>query len=338
VVDGMADQTFANTQTERRRGRSDFQDPKKHYVRMRGWLPAFQASSQATNGKVRYLTLCGKLALDIRYFAQKKLLKRNEEANWYPDVTFVESDDEDYAIIAESLGRVRLGIKGQLEEVLLDPTHVSYDDLKSSFPYDIINLDFCGAIVPKHDHPYSATLRCIDRVVELQASSNPRLDWRLFLTFNASKGASHEDANAQLCDMIKENLKTEENRSAYGTRSKPENLLANEYPEFLRIGIAKFLAFIGRAHGYEMSIEQSFSYSRHDGAYRIVKVVANLRNLRSGTDIPSPAKEQQAYDTAVKRLFSSAPVDVDAELASCREEIERELELVRAELKNIVIA
>src|SRR5262245_49132003 len=134
----MPVQPFDETQKERRTGRIDFRDLKKHYVRVKGWLPAFRTYSAATSGRVQYLTFCAKEAIDVRYFAQKGVLARNEEGNEYPSLTFVESDEEDYAIIAETLGRVRLAIHGDFEMVLLDRGHPRHQDLLGSFPYHVV--------------------------------------------------------------------------------------------------------------------------------------------------------------------------------------------------------
>ncbi len=332
----MPAQPFGETQKERRAGRGDFRDLKKHYVRVKGWLPAFRTYSAATGGQVRYLTFCAKEAIDVRYFAQKGVLVRNAAANVYPSLTFVESDEEDYAIIAETLGRVRLAVHADFEKILLDPGHPRHQDLVASFPYHVVNLDFCGHIVPRKKHPYNETIRCIERIVDLQAGAQAPA-WHLFLTFRAQRAHANEEANGQLRDIIDGNLGHDEFKQAYGDRPAPEQLLGEAYPEFLRVSIAKYLAHAARNRGYALTVESSWVYSRQGGTYHIVKLVAALKPLAAAQDIPNPQREQKAYDAAVKVIFSSQATDVDAAIADASQEIEEELRPVLEELERIGI-
>jgi hypothetical protein len=332
----MTSPEFKETQKARRKGRGDFRDLKKHFVRVNGWLPAFQHHAHETHGQVRYFTLCAKEAIDVRYFAQKGVLSRNPEANLYPSLTFVEADEEDYAIIAETLGRTRLAIRARLEETLLNHAHPSHDELRASFPYHIINLDFCGDIVPKGDHPYSETIQCLDKVVELQrlAGAGP---WHLFLTFRAQRTQANDDANAQLRDMVEGNFNRDALRQAYGNRPIPKDLLRDAYPEFLRISIAKYLAHTAKNHGYVANVESSWVYGRHQGAYHIVKLVTKLVPLRASNALPNPHAELAAYEASVSAIFGSHPTDVDAVISGAEDTIRTELQPVINELEKLGI-
>lgn len=332
----MPAQPFGETQKERRAGRGDFRDLKKHYVRVKGWLPAFRTYSEATGGHVRYLTFCAKEAIDVRYFAQKGVLVRNAVANYYPSLTFVESDEEDYAIIAETLGRVRLAVHADFEKVLLDPGHPRHQDLVVSFPYHVINLDFGGHIVPRKKHPYNETIRCIERIVDLQAGAQAPA-WHLFLTFRAQRAHANEEANGQLREIVEGNLGQDEFRRAYGGRPVPNRLLDESYPEFLRVSIGKFLAGRARNRGYALNVESSWVYSRQGGAYHIVKLVAGLALLAPARDLPNAQREQRAYEAAVKAIFGSEATDVDTAIAAAEQEIKNELEPVLEELQQIGI-
>ncbi len=334
----MAAQSFKSTQSGRQKARIDFRDEKKHYVRMCGWLPAIASYKGETRGPVRYLTLCGKQAIDVRYFAQKRVLQRNKSMNEYPGLTFIESDDEDYAIIAETLGRVRLSVRAHLEDVLLDSNHISYGDLVSSFPYHVLNLDFCGSIVPKEDHPFSRTLQCIDKVVEIQAREDATR-WHLFLTFRAQRSKANEEANIQLRTIVDENLHQDEARQAYGSRPAPRELLNSAYPEFLRISIAKFLANRAMKHSFESNIASSWVYSRvgEESEYHIVKLVLELKLLRASRNLPTPQAERKAYETAVKTILRSRPTDVDSAMQSAVATTKKDLQPVLDELDELGI-
>jgi hypothetical protein len=332
----MAQQSFEKTQSGRQKARIDFRDEKKHYVRVNGWLPVVSSYKRETRGRVRYLTLCGKEAIDVRYFAQKGVLQRNDSMNEYPDLTFIEADDEDYAIIAETLGRVRLSLRARLEDALLNPNHISHKDLVSSFPYHVLNLDFCGSIVPKDDHPFSETLQCIDKVVELQAGAGA-MRWHLFLTFRAQRSRANEEANNQLCAIVNGNLDQAEARQAYGDRPPPNGLLENAYPEFLRLSIAKFLANCAMKHNCAVHIESTWIYSRNEGEYHIVKLVVLLSLLRHPQRIPNPHAERGAYKNAVEAIFGSRATDVDREIEAAAEATQRDLRPVLDELERLGI-
>lgn len=331
----MAQQPFHETQQRRRRGHIDYRDLKKHLVRVDGWLPAFARHSNARGSHVRYLTLCAKEAIDVRYFAQRGLLARNDAKNEYPSLTFIEADEEDYAVIAETLGRVRLGVRARLEDVLLDRQHPSHADLAATFPHEVVNLDFCGDIIPRGDHPYGETLRCIDKVLELQADA--AAGWHMFITFRALRTRTNDEANVQLQEIIDGNLARGDFREAYVGRPLPAILVETAYPEFLRVSISKFLAHAGRNRGYAVEIESSWVYSRREGAYHIVKLVAALRPLRPRNSLPNPYQEGLQYDQAVAAIFRSQPRDVDQEIQEREDEIRQELDPVLRELEELGI-
>ena len=324
--------SFNQVQQDRRRSRRDFRDWKKHHVRARGWLPAFQ-ECRDEYGDIRYLTLCAKEAIDVRYFAQKGLLSRNREQNEYPFVTFVESDAEDYAFLAESLGKVRLAVHATLEDALLNQGNPFYQDLAGSFPYHIVNLDFCGQIVPPRDHPYSETMRAIERVVELQSQSD--LDhWYLFLTFSAQEQHANQEANGQLEDIVSGNLAREDFRASYGRRPAPGELRQRMYPEFLRLGVGKFLADRARHRGLTVDVQSSWLYSRADGEYYIVKLVLKFRRIQDQNALPDPHRAAQAYEAAVHNVFRSRPTNVDGLGRAERQQADQDLSGVVAELER----
>jgi len=325
---------FSDQQSARRERVHDFRDPKKHFVRLNGWLPVVRTYAQRHDRRVDYLSLCGKEAIDVRYFAIKGVLYRNADKNHYPTLTFVESEPEDFAVVAESLGKVRLPVLGKFENVLLEPDHLQHQDLVASFPYHVLNLDFCGDIVPRNDHPYSGTLRCVDRVVELQRRSGA-VEWHLFLTFKAQRAVTNEDANAQLCQVLEDNLEDQVLRNAYGERSLPPQLRDASYPEFLRIGVAKLLAHIARHHGFRCLMESSYVYERHQGAYHIVKLVAHFGKMQNDQDLPDPGRENEIYREEVRTTFGSQPLDVDQAIAPAAAEVARDLQPVLDELDQM---
>src|SRR5260370_19347847 len=127
---------FDDIERRRKKTKSSYTDIKKHYVRMDGWLPVFRRYSELRGEALRYLTLCAKYAIDVRYFRQKGVLPYDEKQKIYPTLTFIEKDAQDYAIIAESLGTTKLGIRGDLEDILVNPARNTENarKLTLSFP------------------------------------------------------------------------------------------------------------------------------------------------------------------------------------------------------------
>src|SRR5258706_8404245 len=241
----------------RRERRLDFRDTKKHFVRKNGWLPVVQAYSEARDRRVRYLTLCSKEAIDVRYFAQQGCLYRNRDRNQYPSLSFIESDPQDYATIAETLGKPRFSALGRLEDIVLDAGHESHAEFIETFPYDVVNLDFCGDILPHGDHPYNRTLQCISRIIELQSANAD--EWHLFLTFRAQPAGGSPEANQQLVDRLQGNINAPGVlQEAYGARQLPGDLVTANYSEFLRIGIPKLLAYLATQNSFSFDSESSF--------------------------------------------------------------------------------
>ncbi|MCX5796790.1 MAG: hypothetical protein NTY77_14945 [Elusimicrobia bacterium] len=306
---------FRDIESRRNRAKSSYTDPKKHYVRGHGWLPVFQKYAPMRKDGVKYLTLCAKLAIDIRYFRLKSLLPHDDQEKRYPTVAFIEQDAQDYAIIAESLGTTKLGIKGDLERILLEPATFPEDHkaLIASFPYDIINLDFTGDVVPENDPPYNSTIRAIERIMQTQHDKGAG-EWHMFLTFRACRSTANDDANGQLQRIIEGNMADEAAKAAYGGKPAPSALLANDYKEFLRIGLAKFLASSSGTRGYAFTLDGSYHYPRRPKGggpnYYIITLVAGFRPIRATGHLNNPHEAQGAYKASVLQIFSSAAVDV----------------------------
>lgn len=335
---------FREIERRRKRAKSSYTDLKKHYVRLEGWLPVFQGYARQQNRSVRYLTLCAKYAIDVRYFRNKGVLEYDETQRIYPTVAFAEKDAQDYAIIAETLGTVMLGIKGDLEEILVRPDENpdNSEKLRKSFPYDIINLDFTGEVVREDDPPYSITIRAIERIIELQIDANAQ-HWHMFLTFRACPQTANHEADQELRGIIEQNFQNVQARAAYGARPAPEQLVHDHYEEFLRIGIAKFLANSAAQRGYASVLEGSYFYPRippdGDPRYHIIKLIVEFNAIRAARNLPNPRRAMAAYENSVPQIFGSRPVDVYVQLGdrATRQRIADDLRPVLDELEQLRI-
>jgi hypothetical protein len=326
---------FRDTEARRRAVSRSYKDLTKHYVRVEGWLPVFERYARERRGLVRYLTLCAKAAIDVRYFRLKGVLAHDPEQNAYPSLTFVERDSQDFAAIAESLGTTRLGIRGDLEQVLLLPETCpdQFRALRETFPYDIINLDFQGQVVREHDPPYSSTIRAIERIIDLQHRAGAR-SWHMFLTFRACPQTSNGEANDELRGMMERNLEEPAARTAYGSRPEPGRMIEVQFYEFLRVGVAKFLASRAADLGYQMDLEHSYFYERPPRGglhYRIVKLIARFNTIRRARSLPNPHAMMAAYQASVPAIFRSEGIDVGARLQNPAEE-----ERIRNELRPVL--
>lgn len=330
---------FEELEGRRRLAGSSYIDIKKHYVRMHGWLPVFTRYSELRRTKVKYLTLCAKRAIDVRYFRQKDVLVHDDGDKKYPTVAFIEKESQDFATIAETLGTTLLGIKRGLEEVILSPTTFPDDHkaLLATFPYDVVNLDFTGDVVPQRDHPYSSTLRAIERIITLQHEKGSR-EWHLFLTFRACRATSNEDANSQISAKVQDNLADPGLKAAYGSRPAPPQMLNSNYTEFLRIGIPKYLAWRASDSGYSFNLDGSYYYRREPPSgdpYDIIKFVIGFKSLWQANQLPDRRAATANYRRSVEGIFSSSGIDVFAKLNDRieRVRVQRDLDPIIEELK-----
>jgi hypothetical protein len=331
---------FEEIERRRKRAKSSYKDAKKHYVRVEGWLPVFRDYAERTGGAVRYFTLCAKDAIDVRYFRIKGVLTYDAKQKAYPTVSFVERDPQDYAVIAESLGTTKLGIRGDLEQILVQPDQNPNNSIKlrKSFPYDIINLDFTGEVVRENDPPYSQTIRAIEKIIELQHGANCET-WHMFLTFRACQETANHEADQELRGIVEGNLRNARAREAYGARPLPIDLIRVQYDEFLRVGIIKFLAHSSSQRGYVCLLENSYVYSREppDGGppYHIVKLIVRFDSVRAAGHLPNPLDIMAAYENSVPAIFQSHTIDVVAQLEvrGVRQRIMQDLKPVLDELE-----
>jgi hypothetical protein len=166
---------------------SDFgrwwKDLKKHEKRLRHWLPHWQALAQRIgNGRrLRYFTLCARPMIDVFMLVREGLLEVDPENHSIGRVQFCECDPDHFNEIREMIAREDAGFFGELETVVLFqdddftgqyPTPESIDlrledeglqsdkldrlqlkrtflNVKASFPFDCINLDFCDYYYPR---------------------------------------------------------------------------------------------------------------------------------------------------------------------------------------------
>jgi len=157
-------------------------DILKHFVRRDGWLPAsIEQLSRISGGKrqlnkepLKYFTFCASHAIDVFMLEKENVLKRNSKTGRLDGVYFCEYDLDGFGKIAELIGSIDQGFLGKFEKIVLfeedEETRGksyldeevafspkvreklrlkdTYERLRQSFPFDIINLDVYGCMFP----------------------------------------------------------------------------------------------------------------------------------------------------------------------------------------------
>jgi hypothetical protein len=172
----------------------------KHYIRRECWLPACHLRNSAIRRykdkyPVRYFTFCAADAIDVFMLAQDGVLQRSSKSGRLETVYFCEEDPQVFSTIAALIGSPQQGFLGRFDEIVLfedneetkgksifDVDEDYSEDmrnqlklkdangrLRSSFPFDIINLDVYGAMFSiKEDNVITRLLRSIIQILKWQ--------------------------------------------------------------------------------------------------------------------------------------------------------------------------
>ena len=153
-------------------------DVVKHYIRRYAWLPAAQQQFEASllaGRKPNYLTFCASNAVDVFLFLREGVLVRDPQTDVVLNTYFCEKEPSEFNEISKMIGAFEQGFLGNFEDMILfedDDTTRGKDirDTARRFngrrlrerlntkerhrvfrgvsPFDLINLDVCGAFFP----------------------------------------------------------------------------------------------------------------------------------------------------------------------------------------------
>lgn len=174
----------------------DGKDILKQYIRQYYWKKRINDLKRdiqpALRDGIKYFSFCSRYALDVRYFIKENYI--NFDKN-YSKFGFVEVLKEDYNILKEWITQKHYtkdnvsDIFGLLSEVATDTSHENYGKFWSSFPYDVINLDYLGDIL-KTSNPAGKINNndffAIDAIIAQQ--SLIRRPYELWITVRAKSG------------------------------------------------------------------------------------------------------------------------------------------------------
>lgn len=192
----------------------EYRDIEKHWIRLKVWLKEAKILAEETkkryNRGIRYFTLPAYYRLDVSLLLREKLLdvveRLPDDSTQKVYVASFEAEPTKYARMVGHLPEFHLFGDVLVEEALTDTANQYYDHLLRLFPFDIINLDLTTSLTPKHEGPYSKTMKAIDAVFKRQAEYGSK--WALFLTFRNMPEEWEDGTLDQLFENLQKNVDT----------------------------------------------------------------------------------------------------------------------------------
>lgn len=330
AISNPATSLFANVNAEVVREREiEYKDPEKHYVRRYSWLSVaktIHTQTMAERGRgLRYLTLPSFYRLDVSMLLEEKLLDarlndKGEVRSVY--VAAFETDPVKYGRMIGHSPEFLLFGNGSIEDALIDSKNEYYDELHELFPFDIINLDLTSSLTPKHEGPYSKTMRAIEEVFKLQASCRTR--WALFLTFRNNPSDWEKDTLKQLFDNLQSNLdnfpKVQKAFIDLYNENTVDNLKNKDTKQCISQAVVKWL--VDRAHYYSIQNEaiKCYKYQRYPTGLPPYLITKQVLIFSQGevlkAKIPTKGVVPQPWmeDNLVSCIANHKPLDVEGKL------------------------
>lgn len=285
----------------------------KQFVRRYGWLEPVKdfVNSRAEAGLSdawKYLTLPGKDALDVGLLYREGLLEWQDD-RW---PTLAICDRQFATLVVSRIGQPMMGsIKATIEEVIHRPDH----RLTSNFPYEVINLDYCGPLLLTANHRLAVLQRvaAMRRIFALQR----RCAFLLLLTTQDGLGKFSRTARDMMKELLRWNIDQDEQfRREYGTAFGSLDVLAcsKDFVRFAQLIVPKVVADCAREWGYEVKELFAGSYLRLDQGGQSYRMICHTFEIdpvgRSGSAKyqPDPRLSQlRAYPSLSQMLSLLSP-------------------------------
>lgn len=230
-------------------------EPLKHYVRREGWenvIVAFLRKLRAcgVTRPWKYLTFPGPDAIDIGYFHQKRLLDVTPGGRLSVAICDRENADK-VALRLEKFGGVLASSQNEFQDALNNPS----DALVREFPFDVINMDLCNALILQNRN----NLRALDQVFALQRGQG------FLLLLTSRPELTQKDEHLEI---LTSNLRNEPDfQVAYTTRYGTNDPVASlgDYTTFTQIVFSKTVAKYGREFGYRVIEHFTGRYRKPSG-------------------------------------------------------------------------
>jgi hypothetical protein len=280
-------------------------DLKKHQKRRYHWLPHLKDLAARVKGRpIRYFTLCARSMIDVFMLVREGLLSIDAEDHSIGSVQFCEVEPEDYTAIKELLRREDAGFSVRLEravlfedndftaecptlesiETVLEDENVQADsekvdqlqlkrsffEVRASFPYDYINLDFCDHYYPEPPGMLRIN-RTIDRILEWQHRRSGGEDALKIDDFVLAVTCKHDDkfpveAKTRLANVIKANCNSSPDyQKEVETSRNLTDIHAwarSDREDFFFAGWPKDIANAAKEHGWATDILEYVFYRR----------------------------------------------------------------------------
>ena len=230
-------------------------DPIKQYVRRFGWLQVIQdyierRQNDGVERPLRYLTIPGPNASDIGLLYRACLLTRTNDG--FPDIAIC--DETSAEQVVTNLGKLRGYSSSPFHEAVRWPK----GELCSFFPFDVINLDLCGAVITGHPKRHRALKRLVGirQVFQLQRGQS----FLLLLTTSTDD----QSARRLLENVLYRNFDEDKFKEAYVRRhgvldSSP---FQQNYRAFVRLVLPKVIGRMARDRGYRIVEHFVAKYNR----------------------------------------------------------------------------
>lgn len=230
--------------------------PLKQEIREKLWLEYIKKLKKST---INYLTLYCPVLTDVKFLEEVGVVSLEEDM--YKGVGAVTNNAKDFLEAAKKdVGKPEFLQYGAISELKRNTKDVK--EFFKSFPYDAINLDYCGHIHESSDAQYlSSDLKDIKLIINEQNETSCD-SFILFVTTrtdennNDKKGLSKQLLKAMTRQVVK-NLKHVEIfknqfEQTYGDMTA-DKLRQDDFCNFLNIGIIKFISTFLAKNNYTIS-------------------------------------------------------------------------------------
>jgi len=315
----------------------EYKDIEKHWIRTKVWLKVAKDLAQETKRKhnrgIRYFTLPAYYRLDVSLFLREELLEVIERySNGNAKKVYVaafESDPTKYARMVGHSPEFHLFADTSVEDALTDTNNPYYNQLLPLFPFDIVNLDLTTSLTPKHEGPYSTTMKAIDSVFKRQAEHGSK--WALFITFRNMPDDWDEATLDQLFDNLQSNVdnypivgKTFDERYR---ETRVRNLYKKDPKQCISQAVAKWL--VDRANYYNLRVEslKCYTYPRQSIGlppyfiYKQIMIFSKGEVLRGIVPTKGTPAQPWVVDDLVACIDDHKCVDVEGTILATLENL-----------------
>jgi hypothetical protein len=264
--------------------KGSFDTQKKQEIRELLWNKAFDDIINKEGfdpKKIRYFELPGSECIYIRQICQKFNIRKD-------NIVAVEQDP----LVAIPIHRF-LGGKGGVKEGKLEDI-CEKGELDFAFPFDIINLDFCGQAFVFSGNDYQRRWNVIRYFIKSNRSKNKKIFY-ILLTLLGSR--SNNDGKNFLLKQI-----TELNKIT-GSAKNPSNW--KEY-EIIQQALPKIIIDEALDNDYEVTLIDSYNYRQEEHTSNMVSFSFKLNKIETylGNGISTKSK---LLENASKLYYSQTP-------------------------------